>query len=103
VFENSVLRRIFGHKGEELAGDWITLLNEELHNLYAPRNIIRVIKLRRVFWAMYVARMGEMRDAYKILAERPDGRIWKENIRVDLREIWWETVDWIHLAWDRDQ
>jgi hypothetical protein len=51
VFENGVLRRTFGPKGEEAAGGWRRLHNEELHNLYASPNIIRVIKTWRMRWA----------------------------------------------------
>jgi hypothetical protein len=58
VLENRVLRRIFGPKGEEVAGDWRRLLNEELHNLYISTNIIRVIRSRRMRWTGYVARSG---------------------------------------------
>jgi hypothetical protein len=59
VFENRVLRRIFGPKREEVAGGWGRLHNEELHNLYASPNIIRVIKSRRMRWAGYVAWMRD--------------------------------------------
>jgi hypothetical protein len=58
VLENRVLRRIFGPMREEVAGGWRRLHNEELHNLYAPPNIIRVIKLRMMRWVGYVARIG---------------------------------------------
>jgi hypothetical protein len=64
IFENRVLRRIFGPKREEVAGGWRRLHNEELHNLYASQNIIRVIRSRRL--VEHVARMGEMRNANKI-------------------------------------
>jgi len=57
VFENRVLRKIFESKREEVAGDWRRVHNEELHNLYASPNIIRVIKSRRMKWAGHVARM----------------------------------------------
>jgi hypothetical protein len=63
VFENRVLRRIFGLKRYEVTGDWRKLHNEELHNLYSSPNIIRMIKSRRMRWAKHVARMGEMRNA----------------------------------------
>jgi hypothetical protein len=62
-FENRVLRRIFGPKSNEVAGDWRKLHNEELHNLYSLPNIIRMIKSRRMKWAGHVARMGEKRNA----------------------------------------
>jgi hypothetical protein len=62
-----VLRRIFGSKREEVAGGWIRLHNEELHNRYASLNIIRVIKSRRLKWAGHVARMEEMRHIILLL------------------------------------
>jgi hypothetical protein len=76
----------------------------------APLNVIRVIKSRRVRWTGHVARMGEVRNACSILVGKPEGkrplgrlrRRWKDNIRTDLVEIWWEGVDWIHLAQDRN-
>jgi hypothetical protein len=71
VFENRELRKIFGPKRDEATGEWRKLHNEELYVLYLAPNIIRVIKSRRVRWAGHVARMGEMRDAYRILVERP--------------------------------
>jgi hypothetical protein len=58
VFENRVLRRIFGPKREEVTGDWRKLHSQELHNLYSSPNIIRIIKSRRMKWAGHVARMG---------------------------------------------
>jgi hypothetical protein len=94
VSGNRVLRRIFGPEREEVAGGWRRLNNEELHNLHASQNIIKVIKLRRMRWARPVARMGKMRNEYKILVgkiegkgplERPPCR-WEDNIRMDLRE-----------------
>jgi hypothetical protein len=89
-----------------VAGGWRRLHSEELHNLYTSPNIVMVIKLRRVKCAGHVARMGEMRNAYKIFIRRPQRkrplgrprRRGKDNIRMDLREIEWEVVEWIHLA-----
>jgi hypothetical protein len=66
VFENRVLRRIFCPKMEKVVRGFRGLHNEELHNLYTSPNIIRVIKSRRMTWMGHVARMGEMRNAYKI-------------------------------------
>jgi hypothetical protein len=78
-----------------------------LHNLY----IIRVIKSRRMIWAGHVAHMREMRNKCKILVEKLEGERlfgrssyrWEDNIKINLREMWWEIVDWKHLAQNRDQ
>jgi hypothetical protein len=66
VFENRVLRRIFGPRTDEVTGDWKKLHNEELHNLRSSPNIIRMIKSIRMRWAWHVARMGQTRNAYRI-------------------------------------
>jgi hypothetical protein len=97
VFENRVLRRIFGPKRDEATGDWRRQHNEELNDLYSSPNIIRVIKSRRLKWAGHVARMGEERGAYGILVGRPEGRRplgrprrrWEDNIKMDIREVGW--------------
>jgi hypothetical protein len=73
VFENRVLRRIFGRKMDGATGEWRRLHNEELNDLYSSPNIIRVIKSRRMTWAGHVARMGENRGAYRTLVGRPEG------------------------------
>jgi hypothetical protein len=93
-----------------VTGDWRKLHNEELHGLYSSPSIIRVIKARRMRWMGHVARMGEVRGAY-ILVGRPEGkrplerprRRWEDNIKMDLREIGFVDVDWIHLSQDRDR
>jgi hypothetical protein len=74
VFENRVLRRIFGPERDEVTGGWRKLHNEELHSLYCSPSIVRVMKARRMRWAWHVARMGEVRVAYNILVGRPEGR-----------------------------
>jgi hypothetical protein len=74
VFEKSVLRRIFGLKRDEVIGGWRKLHNEKLHNLYCSPSIIRIIKSRRMRWAGHVARMGENRNAYRILVGNPEGK-----------------------------
>jgi hypothetical protein len=74
VFENRVLRRIFGPKRDEVAGGWRKLHNEELHNLYSSPSIIRMIKSRRMGWAGHVAPLGAKRNAYRILVGKPKGR-----------------------------
>jgi hypothetical protein len=72
VFENRVLRKIFGQKRDEATGDWRKLHNEELHNLYSSPNIIRIIKSKRMRWAGHVARMGETSNAYRILGGKTE-------------------------------
>jgi hypothetical protein len=72
VFENGILRRIFGSKRKEVVGGWKRLHNEELHNLYGSPHIIRVIKSRRMRWVGHVARMGETRNIYKILVGKSE-------------------------------
>jgi hypothetical protein len=64
-----VLRRIFAPKRVQVAGDWRKLHNEELRNLYSSLNIVRMMKSRRIRWAGHVARMGEKRNAHRILVE----------------------------------
>ena len=75
VFENRVLRRIFGPKSDGVTGEWRKLHNEELNDLYSSPNIARVLKSRRVRWAGHVARMGERKVVYRVLVGKPDGRI----------------------------
>jgi hypothetical protein len=94
-----------------MTGGWRKLHNEELHGLNSLPSIVRVIKARRMRWAGHVARMGEVRGAYNILVWRPEGkrplgrsrRRWEDNIKMDLREIWFGDVDWMHWAQDRDR
>jgi hypothetical protein len=101
VFENRVLRRIFGPKRDEVTGDWRKLQNEELHGLYSSPSIIRVIKARTMRWVVHVARMGEVRGAYNILVGGPEGRRplgrtrrrWEDNVKMDLWEIMFGDAD----------
>jgi hypothetical protein len=74
VFENRVLRRIFGPKRDEVTGEWRKLHIEELHNLYSSLDIIRQVKSGRMRWAERVARMGEERKVYKVLVGKPEGK-----------------------------
>jgi hypothetical protein len=93
VFENRVLRKIFGHKREE-DGSWRKLHDDELRSLYFSPNIVRLIKAKRMRWAGYVALMGEDRSVYRVLVGRLEGkrplgkprRRWEDNIKMDLRE-----------------
>jgi hypothetical protein len=101
VFENRVLRRIFGSKRDEVTGDWRKLHNEVLRILYSLPSIIRIITSRRMRWAGHVARMGEKRNAYRLLVGKPEGmrplgrpkRRWADNIRLDLGEVGWGDLD----------
>jgi hypothetical protein len=110
VFENKVLRRIFRLKTDEVTGGWRKKYNEELHNLYTSPNIIRMIKSTRMRWAGHVTRMGT-RNAYRILVGKPEGKKllgrprsrWVENIKIDLRVIGWDGMEWIDLAQVRDK
>jgi hypothetical protein len=94
VFENGVLRRIFGPKREEVTGEWRMLHSGELHNLYSSPDIIRQIKSRRIRWVGQVARVEEGRSVYRILVGKPKGkrplkrprRRWEDGIKMDLRE-----------------
>jgi hypothetical protein len=74
VFENRVLRRIFGPKRDEVTGVWRKLQNGELHNMYSIPDIIRQIKSRRIRWVRHVARMRERRNEYRVLAGKPEGK-----------------------------
>jgi hypothetical protein len=112
VFENRVLRRIFGPKRDEVTGEWRKLLNEELRDLYSSPSIIRILKSRRMRWTCHVARMGRRRGTlidYWWESQRkrePLGRQrrrWVDNIRMDLGEVGWGDVDWISLAKDRNR
>jgi hypothetical protein len=71
VFENRVLRRIFGPKSDEVTGEWRKLHKEELHDSYSSPSIIRIIKARRMRWARHVARMRENRNAYMLFVGKP--------------------------------
>ena len=73
VFENRMLRRIFGPQRDEVKREWRKLVNEELNDLYSSPSIVRVIKSRRMLWAEYVARMGERTGVYKVLVGKSDG------------------------------
>jgi hypothetical protein len=74
VFENSVLRRIFGPKRDEVTGEWRKFHSGELHNLYSSPDIIKQIKSRRMSMAGQVARMGEENKVFRVLVEKPVGK-----------------------------
>jgi len=95
VFENRVLRRIFGLKREEVTGQWRKLHSEELNVLYSSPNIFRVIKSKRMGWAGHVARMGDRRVVYRVLVGKFEGREplgrprrrWEYDIKLNLKEV----------------
>jgi hypothetical protein len=111
VFENRVLRRIFGSRREEVTGEWRKLHNEKLRDLYPSPSIMRMIKSRRMRWAGHEAQIGEKRTAYRLLVGKPEGRRplgrprrrWVDNIKTDLGERLrgWGGVYWIGLAQDK--
>jgi hypothetical protein len=111
VFENRVLRTIFGPKRDEVTGEWRNLHSEELHNLCSSPDIIRQISSRRMRWAGHVAHLGQERKMKNVLVRKPEGkrplgrprRRWKEGIRMDLGAIGFRGVHWIRLAQNRDR
>jgi len=110
VFQNRVLRRVFGPKRHEVTVEWRKLHNEELRDLYSLPNIVRVVKSRRMRWAGHVARMVQERGVHKVLVGKPEGkrqlgnprRRWEDNIKMDLREVG-GGGDWMELAQDKDR
>jgi hypothetical protein len=104
VFENMVLRKVFGPQRDEVTGEWRKLHNKKLHDLYCSPNIVRVIKSRRMRLAGQVARMWE-RGVYRVMVGKPEGkrslgrprRRWEGNIKVDLQEVRWKA--WPGLIW----
>ena len=111
MFENRVLRRIFGPRRDGVTGEWRKLHNEEFNSLYSPPNIVRLIKSRRIRWAGHVARMEEGRGVHKSLVGKAEGkrplgrprRRWEDNIKTDLQEVGRGCGDWMELAQDMDR
>jgi hypothetical protein len=101
--------RIFGPKMEEVTGGWRRLHSDELYNSYPSLIVTMMIKSRRIRGVGHAERMPGVRTAYSILVGKREGKRpfrrpeckWGDNIRMDLREIMWEGVDWMHLAQDR--
>ena len=110
VFENRVLRRVFGPKRDEVTGEWSKLHKEELNDLYSLPNTVRVVKSRRMRWAGHVARMGEDRWVHRVLVVKPEGKMplgrprrrWEDNIKMDLQEVGGGRGDWMELAQNGD-
>jgi hypothetical protein len=104
VFENRVLRRIFGSKRDEVTGEWRKLHSREVHNFYSSPNIIRQIKLRTMRWAEHVACMGQERKVYKVLLGKPEKRYHLEYRGVDGRTLGrlagrvWSGFTWLRIG-----
>ena len=111
MFQNKVVRKIFGAKRDKITGEWRNLHNAELHALYSSPNIIRSLKSRRLRWVGHIAHMEQSRNAYRVLVGKPDGkgplgrprRRWEDNIKMDLREVGCAPGEWMDIAEDRDQ
>ena len=110
VFENRVLRRVFGPKRDEVTEEWRKLHKEELRDLYSLPNIVGVVKSRRMRWAGHVARMGEGRGVHRVLVGKPEGKRplgrprlrWEDNVKIDLQKVG-GGGDWMELAQYRDR
>ena len=110
MFENRVLRRIFGPKKDGVTEELRKLHNEELNDLYTSPNIVLLIKSRILRWVGHVARMEEGRGVHKVLVGKPEGkrplgrprRRWEDNIKMDLEKVGRGCGDWMELAQDRD-
>ena len=106
-----MLRKIFKAERDKIIGEWRKLHNTELHALYNSSNIIRNFKSRRLRSAGHVARMELSRNAYRVLVGISEGKRtlgrsrhrYEDNIKMDLREVGYDAVDWIVLAQDRVQ
>ena len=111
VFENRALRGILGPKRDGVTEEWKKLHNVKLNDLYCSPTIARVIKSRRMKWAMYIARMRERRGVYRILVGKPEGKRplgtprhrWEDNNNMDHQEVGCGGMDWLELAQDRDR
>jgi hypothetical protein len=109
VFENKVLKRVFGPKWDEVTGEWRKVHNEELNDLYTLLNIVRVVKSRRMRWSGNLARIGEDRGVHRVLVGKPEGkrplgrprRRWEDNIKMDIQEVGGCHGVWLVLAQDR--
>jgi len=109
VFDSTVLRRIFWPRRDEVAREWRKLRNEELNDMYCSPNIFRVIKSRRIRWAVNVTRLGDRRGVFSVLVGKPEGkrplgrprRRWEDSVKMDLQEVWcgiWTGSSWLRIG-----
>ena len=107
VFENRVLRRIFGPRRDEVTGERRKLHNEQLNDLYSSPNFVREIKSRRMKWVGHVTLIGVRRGVYRVLVGKPEGKRprlrWEDNIKMVLQEVGCGAMAWIDLAQGRDR
>jgi len=111
VFENRVLRRIFGPKRETVTGEWRKPNNEKINDLYCSPNIVQVIKSRKIRWVGHVSRNGERKGVHRVLVGKPEGKNHLEDSGIDetvilksiFRKLGVGGTDWIYLAQDRDR
>jgi len=110
VFENRLLRTVFGPKRNDVTGEWRKLHNGEISCLYPFPNIVRVVKSRRMRWAEHVACGAEGRWVHRFLVGKPEGKRplgrprprWEDNIEMDLQEVGGGFGDRMELAQDKD-
>jgi len=109
VFENRVLRRIFGPKRDEVTGEWRKLHSVVLNDVDSSPNIVWVIKSRRMRWAEHVMRMWKRSGIYRVLVRKPEGKrpvvrprpCWEDNIKIDLQEVGcgvWTGSSWLRIG-----
>jgi len=109
VFENRVLRRVFGSKGDEVIREWRKLHNEELKGFYSLPSIVRVVKSIRMRWAGHVACIREVRGVYRVLVGKPEGKRpfgrprhrWEDTIKMGYREVGGVEFGWSWLTLGR--
>ena len=111
MFENRLLRRIFGPKWDDVTREWRKLHNEEPNDLLCSLTIVQVIKSRKMRWVGDFASTGEKRGVYRVLVGEPEEkrplgrprRRWEDNIKMDLQEVGCGGKDWTELARDRER